>query len=108
MSRLIKTGAFEAQGEDCENENTPKRKRPSNNSGDHHCKVVKQGEDMTDASNQKRANFSALTPANNGLNRTAPLVNLKTGGTKKLVIKNFKGSLGHIMIFSLLYLISDI
>ncbi|XP_054266080.1 cullin-4A-like [Macrosteles quadrilineatus] len=90
MSNLSRTRVLDTQGEDCENENTLKRKRNSSGS-DHYCKVVKHEENMTDATNQKRANFSALTPAANGLNRTVPtLVNLKPGAAKKLVIKNFK------------------
>lgn len=90
MSSLTRTRVLEPQGEDCEN--TLKRKRNSG-SGDHYCKIGKQEENMTDASNQRRANFSALTPSSNGLNRTVPsLVNLKPGTAKKLVIKNFKGN----------------
>ncbi|XP_071837977.1 cullin-4A-like [Apostichopus japonicus] len=40
----------------------------------------------------KRANFSAINPSNNGFtNRSLPLINNKPGGgSKKLVIKNFK------------------
>ncbi|KAF6211064.1 hypothetical protein GE061_014177 [Apolygus lucorum] len=39
---------------------------------------------------QKRANFSALTPNANGVNRNSSLVNLKPGAAKKLVVKNLK------------------
>lgn len=43
----------------------------------------------------KRANFSAINPSNNGFtNRSLPLINNKPGGgSKKLVIKNFKGEI---------------
>lgn len=45
---------------------------------------------MTDTQ-QKKANFSALTNPSNGFNRNAsPLANNKPGAAKKLVIKNFK------------------
>lgn len=48
---------------------------------------------MTDTQ-QKKANFSALTNPSNGFNRNAsPLANNKPGAAKKLVIKNFKGKL---------------
>lgn len=91
MSKLTRTQALDSQGE--ENDNSLKRKRRNSEGGDHYCKVAKQEENMTDTSNQRRANFSALTPASNGLNRTSPsLVNLKPGTAKKLVIKNFKGT----------------
>ena len=44
---------------------------------------------------QKRANFSALTTPTNGFNKhTSPLANNgKPPSAKKLVIKNFKGTL---------------
>lgn len=91
MSSLTRTRVIETQqDEDCEN--TLKRRRNTTNSDNHFCKKVKQEENMTDTTNQKRANFSALTPSSNGINRTIPsIVNLKPGAAKKLVIKNFKG-----------------
>lgn len=46
---------------------------------------------MTDTTKQKRANFSALTPTSNGVNRTPSIVSLKPGAAKKLTIKNLKG-----------------
>lgn len=90
MSSLTRTRVIETQqDEDCEN--TLKRKRNTTTSDNHFCKKVKQEENMTDTTNQKRANFSALTPSSNGINRTIPsIVNLKPGAAKKLVIKNFK------------------
>lgn len=94
MSSLTRARVIEAQqGEDCEN--THRRKRTSSNSDTHLCKKVKQEENtMGDTTNQKRANFSALTPTSNGINRTVPsIVNLKPGAAKKLVIKNFRGRL---------------
>ena len=49
-------------------------------------------ERMTDTQN-KRANFSALSSPSNGFSRHAsPLANSKPGSAKKLVIKNFKGA----------------
>lgn len=88
MSSLTRTRVLETQGEDCEN--TVKRKRNSSNSTDKLCKKPKSEENMTDAAKQKRANFSALTPTVNGLNRTTNIVNLKPGAAKKLTIKNLK------------------
>lgn len=45
--------------------------------------------DMTDS--QKKANFSAVTPPNNGY-KHPPVANNKPGSAKKLIIKNFKGN----------------
>lgn len=70
--------------EDCEN--TVKRKRSS---GDIQIASKKsKPSEMTDTTNQRRPNFSALAPASNGVNMST---SVKPGVTKKLVIKNFKG-----------------
>lgn len=45
-----------------------------------------------DTRQDKRANFSAITEHNpNGMARTSALGSNKSGASKKLVIKNFKG-----------------
>lgn len=45
-----------------------------------------------DTRQDKRASFSALTEHNtNGMARTSAVASGKTGASKKLVIKNFKG-----------------
>lgn len=45
-----------------------------------------------DTRQDKRANFSAITEHNtNGMARTSALGTNKSGASKKLVIKNFKG-----------------
>ncbi|XP_075233766.1 cullin 4 [Lycorma delicatula] len=65
-------------------------KNKKNLSSDNNFSKKVKLEEMTDTS-QKRANFSALQPTSNGVNRTIPsIVNLKPGSAKKLVIKNFK------------------
>lgn len=89
MSSLTRTRVLETQGEDCEN--SVKRKRTSGNNSDKFCKKTKSEENMSDAAKQKRANFSALTPTVNGLNRTTNVASLKPGAAKKLTIKNLKG-----------------
>lgn len=89
MSSLTRTRVLETQGEDCEN--TVKRKRNSVNTSEKFTKKTKTDENMTDATKQKRANFSALTPTVNGLNRTPNVISLKPGAAKKLTIKNLKG-----------------
>lgn len=51
-----------------------------------------QDEIMTDATTQKKANFSAVNSNPNGMNKNgAGLLGSKPGSAKKLVIKNFKG-----------------
>lgn len=48
-----------------------------------------------DTRQDKRANFSAITEHNpNGMGRTSALGSNKSGASKKLVIKNFKGMKG--------------
>ena len=48
----------------------------------------------------KRANFSALSPSNNGFtSRASPLANSKPGSSKKLIIKNFKGGFQTLFIW---------
>lgn len=45
-----------------------------------------------DTRQDKRASFSAITEHNtNGMTRTSAVASSKTGASKKLVIKNFKG-----------------
>ncbi|KAL1121990.1 hypothetical protein AAG570_003398 [Ranatra chinensis] len=94
MSSLTRTRVLETQGEDCEN--SVKRKRNPSGCADKFCKKSKQedttGHGMTEpqAAKQKRANFSELSPTQNGVNRTSSAVNLKPGAAKKLVIKNMK------------------
>lgn len=45
-----------------------------------------------DSPEQKRPNFSLVNnSATNGISRTSNVTQLKSGGTKKLVIKNFRG-----------------
>ncbi|KAI5712815.1 hypothetical protein M8J75_011392 [Diaphorina citri] len=77
-----------ANNEDCEN--SVKRKR-LNSDIQINSKKSKTSE-MTDTTNQRRPNFSALSPASNGVNRTSTSISttVKPGVTKKLVIKNFK------------------
>lgn len=95
MSSLTRTSVLESRQEECESVVKNKRNSSSDNN---FCKKVKL-EEMTDTT-QKRANFSALQPTSNGVNRTIPnFVNLKPGSAKKLVIKNFKG------IFMIVYLL---
>lgn len=85
MSSLTRTSVLESRREECESV----VKKRNSSSDNNFCKKVKL-EDMTDTS-QKRANFSALQPTSNGVNRTIPnIVSLKPGSAKKLVIKNFK------------------
>ncbi|XP_073989923.1 cullin 4 isoform X1 [Rhodnius prolixus] len=88
MSSLTRTRVLEAQGEDCEN--SVKRKRNSSSNPEKFCKKNKVEDNMTDTTKQKRANFSALTPTSNGVNRTPSIVSLKPGAAKKLTIKNLK------------------
>ncbi|XP_077987604.1 cullin-4A-like [Glandiceps talaboti] len=73
-----------------------KKRRPDENN--HHLQNAKRFRDdspnestpMAD-STQRRPNFSALSPTNNGFtSRASPLANSKPGSTKKLVIKNFR------------------
>ena len=46
-----------------------------------------------DTRQDKRASFSAITEHNrNGMARTSAVASSKTGASKKLVIKNFKGT----------------
>jgi hypothetical protein len=46
-----------------------------------------------DIRQDKKANFSALTEHNNnGVTKISGLASNKTGASKKLVIKNFKGN----------------
>lgn len=46
-----------------------------------------------DTRQDKRASFSAITEHNrNGVARTSAVASSKTGASKKLVIKNFKGT----------------
>ncbi|XP_071501882.1 cullin-4A-like [Diadema antillarum] len=79
--------------------NTRKRRASDNN----HLHSKRARDDLTTGENRqtdgknmgeatpKRQNFSALNPSNNGFtSRSSPLVNNKPGGSKKLVIKNFK------------------
>lgn len=86
---FLKTRGDPTNNEDCEN--TVKRKRSS---GDLQIGAKKsKPTEMTDTTNQRRPNFSALSPAPNGVNRTSSSISttVKPGVTKKLVIKNFKG-----------------
>lgn len=54
-------------------------------------KLKQKEENMTDTTTQKRANFSALSPNPNGVNKnSATLLTSKPGSAKKLIIKNFK------------------
>jgi len=76
-----------------EEEKVSKKRRLSDTVSPHNKKTKTDLEDvMTDS--QKRANFSALpSPGSNGVHRHAsPLGSNKPGTTKKLVIKNFKGT----------------
>lgn len=88
MSSLsLSVWTHEPQGEDVEN--GLKRKRSSSQS-DNNFKRNRQSDNMTDTTKSKRANFSALTPSQNGVNRNTTL-NLQSSA-KKLVIKNMKGN----------------
>uniref|UniRef100_A0A1B6CF55 Cullin-4A n=1 Tax=Clastoptera arizonana TaxID=38151 RepID=A0A1B6CF55_9HEMI len=92
MSSLTRARVLETQQEE-NSENTHRRRKISSSSESHLCKKIKLEENtMGDATNQKRANFSALSPSPNGINRTVPSIvnNLKPGAAKKLVIKNLK------------------
>lgn len=50
-----------------------------------------------DTRQDKRANFSALTDTN-GMTRTSSMSSGKSGSSKKLVIKNFKGIVLNTML----------
>lgn len=53
-----------------------------------------------DTRQDKRANFSAITEHNpNGMARTSALGSNKSGASKKLVIKNFKGIVSSISMY---------
>ncbi|KAJ8031251.1 Cullin-4B [Holothuria leucospilota] len=74
-----------------------RKRRQSGNNHLHHSDRKRSREELARAGpsimgeTPKRANFSAINPSNNGFtNRSSPLINNKPGGSKKLVIKNFK------------------
>lgn len=72
--------------------NFKKRKARENISPQNQKRLRETPDDSSMTDSQKRANFSALSSPNNGLNRHAsPLANSKPGAAKKIVIKNFKG-----------------
>lgn len=100
MSSSTKIQTHEAQqGEDRVN---ARRKRLSPNS-ENICKRLKvEDKNMNDTAtnNQKRANFSAITNPN-GVNKNSTIVTTKPGAAKKLVIKNFKGT---VMFVGYVYL----
>ncbi len=86
---------------------TSRKRRPSENNHHHSDrKRTKADSSETDSScggqkmgeaTPKRANFSALSPPNNGFtNRASPLANNKPSSSKKLVIKNFKGEIYNV------------
>ncbi|RZF38435.1 hypothetical protein LSTR_LSTR011925 [Laodelphax striatellus] len=90
MSSLTRTRSLEPQSEECEN--SVERKRNSSFSENNTCKKLKTEEMNDKFHTARRANFSALQPNSNGMNRMQPfLTPQKTApSTKKLVIKNFK------------------
>ncbi|XP_070538317.1 cullin-4A-like [Ptychodera flava] len=74
-----------------------KKRRPDENNHHHQNPTKRFRDDLPNESTpmadstQRRPNFSALSPTNNGFtSRASPLANSKPGSTKKLVIKNFK------------------
>ena len=72
-----------------DNSNSRKRKnceKLSPTSGQEQKRFKEESTDMTDS--PKKANFSALSPPNNGYNRSQG-ANCKSGAAKKLKIKNF-------------------
>ena len=95
LSTANKTPLQEHQRRDNHNNHKKRKHSDSQLSPTSHTSGKKLKEDttsnMTDTQ-QKKANFSALTSPSNGFNRNAsPLANSKPGSAKKLVIKNFKG-----------------
>ncbi|PSN31276.1 Cullin-4B [Blattella germanica] len=89
MSSLTKTHVHDAQqGEDRVNN---RRKRNSYNIENISKRLKQEDNNMTDTtqSNQKRANFSALSNPN-GVSKTSPLVNTKPGAAKKLTWEKLK------------------
>ena len=61
-----------------------------------------------DTRQDKRASFSAITEhSTNGMARTSAVASSKTGASKKLVIKNFKGNKS-IVSFHLRYLTASV
>lgn len=60
-----------------------------------------------DTRQDKRASFSAIPEHNtNGMARTSAVASSKSGASKKLVIKNFKGTVAHR--FHLCYLTASV
>jgi len=93
MSSLTRTRVLEPQGEDCEN--SVKRRRTSCSGGEKLVNSTNKRAKCEEGMNEnsalsKRANFSALSPTSNGVNRNQPVLNVKPGAAKKLVIKNLK------------------
>uniref|UniRef100_T1IZT0 Cullin family profile domain-containing protein n=1 Tax=Strigamia maritima TaxID=126957 RepID=T1IZT0_STRMM len=96
MSSLNKTPLQEQQksDENTNNNHNHSKKRRSSENRNHNfdypqSKRVKENE-MSEVPVPKRANFSALTNPNGVSKSASPLANNKPGGTKKIIIKNFK------------------
>jgi hypothetical protein len=99
LSNANKRVLHEPQRKDEEKLQKKRRLSDQNSSATKRSKVSPtDSPTMTDS--QKRANFSALpSPGSNGVHRHAsPLNSSKPGTTKKLVIKNLKGT-GKLMLF---------